>query len=80
MTRDIVKGKIPLENLPQLYLLLHSDSGIQDGEFAKAINILATSMRYRVVDLAMSGGSVFSGQFVVCIVKVEKEEESTDRA
>jgi hypothetical protein len=80
MTRDIVKGKIPLENLPQLYLLLYSDSGIQDGELAKAINILATNMRYRVVDLAMSGGSVFSRQFVVCIVKEEKEEESTDRA
>ena len=72
---DIAKGKISLENLPQPYLLIYSDSGIQNGELAKAINILATRVQYRVVDLAVSGGSVFSGQFVACMVKEKEEEE-----
>lgn len=76
--KDIAKGKISLENLPEPYLLIYRDSGIQNGELAKAINILATKVQYRVVDLAVSGGSVFSGQFVACMVK-EKEEEQQQR-
>jgi hypothetical protein len=73
--KDVVKGKMPLENLPEPYLLLYSDSGIQNSELAKAINILATRMQYRVVDLAVSGGSVFSGQFVAFMVKEAEEKQ-----
>jgi hypothetical protein len=42
---DIVKGKIPLENLPEPYLFVHSGVGIYNGELAKALNILAIKKR-----------------------------------
>jgi hypothetical protein len=31
------------------------------------------------VDLAVSGGSVFSGQFVACMVKEKEEEEEEEQ-
>jgi hypothetical protein len=76
--KDIVKGKIPLVNLPEPYLFVYSDDGIQNGDLAKAVNILAIKMQYRVVDFSVSGGSVFSGQFVVCMIKEEESEEEAN--
>ena len=35
--KDIVKGKTPLVNLPEPYLFVYSDDGIQNGDLVNAL-------------------------------------------
>ena len=48
--KEFIKGKIPLDNLPQPYVII-SDSG-EFENLSKTINILAIKQNYRIVSFA----------------------------
>lgn len=65
-TKDIIKGKIPLDNLPQPYLFLE-DTNMEI--LTEAINILAVRKGYLVV----SHSVMPHGTCNVCMKKKEGE-------
>ena len=48
--KEFIKGKIPLDDLPQPYVII-SDSG-EFENLSKTINILAIKQNYRIVSFA----------------------------
>jgi hypothetical protein len=65
-TKDIIKGKTPLDNLPQPYLFLE-DKNIE--QLTEAINIVAISKGYRVV----SHSVMPHGTCNVCMMRKKEE-------
>ena len=60
----IVKGKTPLDNLPETYLVLIGE-GDSPKDFAKALNILAIEKDYEVVSNAIHGVGGYSHHVIM---------------
>jgi hypothetical protein len=64
ISKLIVEGKFPLDQLPEPYLCLVDDT---INRLVKSINIVATEKGYRVVSLSQS-----LGWWAACMEKMEK--------
>jgi hypothetical protein len=71
-TKDIIKGKISLDDLPQPYLFLE-DTNMEN--LTDAINILATRKGYRVV----SHSVMPHGTCNVCLIRDKEEGEGEEK-
>jgi hypothetical protein len=71
--KDLVKGRIPLANLPEPYFILN-DSFVFDN-LSKAINILAIKTNYRVAFFSITG----TGGYVIMEKKKMKEEDDNNK-
>jgi hypothetical protein len=68
-SKDIVNGKISLDNLPEPYVFLFDTGAAEAQNLARAVNILAIKKGYKVVTHAMDALGV--APHYVCMVKEE---------
>jgi hypothetical protein len=50
--KEFIKGKIPLDNLPQPYVIISDSGDLEFENLGKTINILAIKQNYRIVSFA----------------------------